>query len=157
MSSPFSSAVEEFQHLPEAPPLGAVVAGTEGVTLGVVESVVRGTTRQVDELEDFTLRPEPLKDVRVVCAGSTFRGHLDFFHGYILPHSEAITSLRVDLSAPFATPNLLCPKDLGPFSGRRPLSFWQVNESPRPTLLHHTSDHRSTRSLFPSECHRSTH
>ena len=157
MSSSFSSAVEEFQHLPEAPPLSAVVAGTEGVALRVVESVVRGTTRQVDELEDFTFRPEPLKDVRVVSAGSTFRGHLDFFHGYILPHSGPIARMRVDLSASFPTPNLLCPKDLGPFSGRRPLSFWQVNGSPHPTLLHHTNDHRSTCSLFPSECHRSIH
>jgi hypothetical protein len=91
------SAVEEVEHLLQAPTLGAVVGGTEGVAVGVSESVVRGTTRQVDELEDLTLRPEPLKDVRVVGAGSTFRGHLDFFHGYIIPHLGPIASPKVDL------------------------------------------------------------
>ena len=121
----FFSAVEEVEHLLQAPSLGAVVGGTEGVAVGVLESVVRGTTRQADELEDFTLRPEPLKDVRVVGAGSSLGGHLDFFHGYILAHSGPITRVRANLSAPFPTPNLLCPKDLGPFSGRGLLSFWQ--------------------------------
>jgi len=95
----FFSAVEEVEHLLQAPTLGAVVARSEseGIPLGVLEAVVRGTTRQVDELEDLTLRPEPLKDVRVVGAGSSLGDHLDLFHGYIIPHLGQIASLEADL------------------------------------------------------------
>jgi len=83
-------AVEEVEHLLQAPPLGAVVGGPQGVALRVVESVVRGTTRQVDELEDLTLRPEPLQDVRVVGAGSTLGESLGCFHvaHYTTPSAE---------------------------------------------------------------------
>jgi len=115
------SAVEEVEHLLQAPTLGAVVGGTEGVAVGVSESVVRGTTRQVDKLEDLTLRPEPLKDVRVVGAGSTFRGHLDFFHGYIIHHPGPYCKPQ---GGSFFDPKFLCPKGLAP-RGRPHLSFWQ--------------------------------
>ena len=90
MDSGIFSAVEEVEHLLQAPPLGAVVGGSERITLRVSEAVVvRGG--ELDELEHLTLGSEPLKDVGVVSAGSSLGGHLDFFHVCSVAHSGPIT------------------------------------------------------------------
>jgi len=76
-------SVEQVQHHREAVSLGAVVGGTEGVAVGVLESVVR-RGGELDELENPTLRSEPLQDAGVVDAGSTLGESLAFFHACII-------------------------------------------------------------------------
>ena len=94
MSSPFFSVVQDCQHLAQAVALGGVVGGVLTV---IGHAVVRGTTRQLHKLEDFTLRPEPLLDVRVVGAGSALQVVLVFFHACIIPHPQQNASLGSDL------------------------------------------------------------
>ena len=82
-------SVQQVQHLPKAPPLGAVVAGdAEGVTLRVLETVViqGGGLHKLEHL--VVVGTEPLKDVRVVGAGSTLGESAVLFHACSLADAK---------------------------------------------------------------------
>ena len=75
-------SVEQVQHHREAVSLGAVVAGERSTAR--VENVVVGRGGELDELENPTLRSEPLQDAGVVDAGSALGESLAFFHACII-------------------------------------------------------------------------
>ena len=86
-------SVEKVQHLPEAPLLRAVVAGERSTAR--IENVVVLRGGKLDELENPTLRSEPLQDARVVDAGSTLGESLRFFHACIIPERRGVVQRKL--------------------------------------------------------------
>ena len=100
MGKPFlsTSAVEQVEHVGE----GELGSGPVAILNDTLpnEAVVRATG-QIDQLKDVAVISEPLDDVLVVGAGSTFGELLVLVHGYIITRFPGIASPPIGFRAGF--------------------------------------------------------